>query len=88
MTRTQILALLCAGLAAGMAVLWTVVVPGKAETTEGVQSLLIRHAHPATWAALAVLGILVALDAPAWTRTTAGVVSLVSYAAFLGALVL
>lgn len=88
MTRRQVLAWAGAALAAALAVLWTVVVPEKARTTDGAQSLLIRYGHPATWAALAVLGVLVALDAAPRARTLVGAISLASYAGFLVALAL
>lgn len=88
MARRQLLGWGGAVLAGAMAVLWSFVVPEKAGTTDGVQSLLIRHGHPATWSALAVLGVLVALDAPPRARTLVGAVSLACYAGFLLALVL
>lgn len=88
MTRRQVLGWAGAALATVMAVLWTVVVPEKAAATDGVQSLLIRHGHPATWAALAILGVLVALDAPPRARTLVGAVSLACYSGFLLALAL
>lgn len=88
MTRRQVVAWAGAALAAALAVLWTVVVPEKAETTDGVQSLLIRWGHPATWAALAVLGVLAALDVAPRARSLVGAVSLACYAGFLLALTL
>ena len=88
MNRRQTLGWAGAALAGALAVLWTVVVPEKAEATDGVQSLLIRHGHPATWAALAVLGVLVALDAAPRARTLVGAFSLACYAGFLVALAL
>ena len=88
MTRRRVLGWAGAAVAAGLAVLWWFVVPEKAGTTEGAQSLLIRHGHPTTWAALAVLGVLVALDAPPRARNLVGAVSLGCYAAFLLALAL
>lgn len=88
MARRQLLGWGGAVLAGAMAVLWSFVVPEKAGTTDGVQSLLIRYGHPATWAALAVLGVLVALDVAPRARTLVGAVSLACYAGFLLALTL
>lgn len=88
MTKRQVLGLVGSCAAAGMTVVWVAVVPDKADTTDGLQSLLIRWGHPATWAALAALGLLVALDASPSARKVAGAVSLGAYAAFLAALVL
>lgn len=73
-------------LATGMAVLWTVVVPDRAAEVDGLQELAIRWGHPATWALLAVLGVLVATDAPKGLQTAVGWASLGCYAAFLLAL--
>lgn len=74
--------------AAGMAVLWWFVVPDKADTAGGLHAAAIRYGHPATWSLLALLGVLVATDAPARVRTVVGALSAACYAAFLAGLVL
>jgi len=74
--------------AGGMAVLWSVVVPERAETTAGWRSAAIRYGHPATWALLSLLGVLVAAGAPRRLRSVVGAMSIASYAAFLAAMVL
>lgn len=86
--RRVILGLGGALAAAGMTALWLVVVPDKADTTDGLQSAAIRYGHPGTWALLCLLGMLVAADAPPRARTVVGGLSLASYAAFLAALAL
>lgn len=70
-------------LAGGMAVAWTVVVPDKAAATEGLQSAAIRYGHPATWALLSLLGVLVAANAPHRIRGIVGGMSIAAYAGFL-----
>lgn len=80
------LAVTGAVVATGMAVLWTIVVPERAEATSGVQSAAIRWAHPATWALLATLAVLTAAGAPRWLRSVVGWASLACYAIFLLAL--
>ncbi|MEW1982973.1 hypothetical protein [Pseudarthrobacter oxydans] len=66
-----------------MAVVWTVIVPDKAAQTSGVQELAIRWGHPASWALLAVVGVLVALDAPKRARDGIAITAAACYAAFL-----
>lgn len=77
-----------AAAAAGLTALWCVVVPDKAETTQGLQSFLIRWGHPASWACLTALALLVVADAPPRPRTVAGTAALATYVAFLAALLL
>lgn len=72
--------------AAGMAVLWTVVVPGRAEHVTGLQEVAIRVGHPACWALLAVTGLLVAVDAPRRLRDASAYAAVIAYAVFLVAL--
>ncbi|RWR18050.1 hypothetical protein D8Y24_11785 [Agrococcus lahaulensis] len=72
--------------AAAMAVLWTLVVPEQAAAATGVQQLALRWGHAATWALLAVVGALVALDAAPRLRSALAWASLACYAAFLLAL--
>ncbi|MEW1918619.1 hypothetical protein [Pseudarthrobacter oxydans] len=57
--------------------------PDKAAQTSGVQELAIRWGHPACWALLAVVGVLVALDAPKRTRDGVAIAAAACYAAFL-----
>ncbi len=73
---------------AGMVALWLIVVPDKAQATSGVQSLAIHYGHPAAWACLTVLGLLVAADAPQSCRNVVSWTGLVSYVAFLVSLAL
>lgn len=84
----RVLGVVGAVFAAAMTVLWLVVVPAEAETASGVQEFLIRYGHPAAWALLAVLGVLIAADAPRRLRDAVAYASLVAYLAFLGALLL
>lgn len=77
-----------AAVAAGMAGVWLVVVPGKAEETTGVQELAIRWGHPACWALLAVVGVLVAVDAPRRTRDAVAITAAACYAGFIAGMVL
>lgn len=88
MTGRRRLALLGAGLAAVLAVVWTVVVPDEAIGADGVRAVALRWGHPVSWAALSVMGLLVAADAPGWSRRLAGGVALTAYAGFVAALVL
>lgn len=82
------LGLTLAAAAAGMTGLWLVVVPAKAEQTSGLQEFAIRCGHPACWALLAVVGVLVALDAPKRVRDGAGIAAAICYAAFIAGMVL
>lgn len=75
-----------AAVAAGMTALWLVVVPDKAATTEGVQSLAIRVGHPLSWALLSALGLSVAAGAPRRVRDALAWSALAAYAGFLVAL--
>ena len=86
--RRRALALTGAALSLGMAGLWLVVVPAKVETAAGLQEAAIRWGHPACWALLAVLGVLVAADAPKRARNGVGVAAAVCYAAFVAGMVL
>lgn len=87
-TRRRRIALAGALASAGLAVLWTVVVPDKADETSGLQALAIRWGHPATWVLLSALGVLVATDAPKPARDLVGYASLGCYGAFWAALLL
>ncbi|MFC0483721.1 hypothetical protein [Pseudarthrobacter scleromae] len=82
-SHRKALGLAGAAAAAGMAVVWTVIVPDKAAQTSGVQELAIRWGHPVCWALLAVVGVLVALDAPKRTRDGIAITAAACYAAFL-----
>lgn len=75
-----------AAVAAGMTVVWTVVVPDKADTTSGLQSLAIRWGHPLTWAFLCGLGLAYAAGTPRSVRDPLAWAALASYAVFLAAL--
>lgn len=70
-------------IAAALAVVWILVVPEQAATTTGVQSAVIRWGHPLCWALLAVVGILIAVDAPRRIRDAVALLAAGSYAAFL-----
>ncbi|PKI93161.1 hypothetical protein CW368_02460 [Actinomycetales bacterium SN12] len=72
--------------AAALAVVWAFVVPEQAGTATGAREIAIRWGHPVCWALLAVVGILIAMDAPRRLRDTVAVVAAASYAAFLIAL--
>lgn len=74
--------------AAGLTVLWCFVVPEKADQTTGVQSLAIRWGHPATWALLSGLGVMIAMDSPKPARDTVAYASLACYGAFWAGLLL
>lgn len=84
----RVLGLLGAVAAAGMTVLWVVVVPEKAAATEGLQSAAIRLGHPLSWALLTALGLAVAAGAPKGLRDGLAWAALAAYAAFLLALLL
>ena len=86
--RRRVLGLAGAAAAAGLTALWCVVVPEKAEATQGLQSFLIRWGHPASWACLAGLGLLVAFDASSRVRGAVAAASLVAYASFMAALLI
>lgn len=86
--RRRTLALAGALVAAGMTVLWLVVVPDRADTTSGLQSLAIRYGHPLSWALLTGLALSHAADAPKALRDGLGWGALASYAVFLAALAL
>lgn len=74
--------------AAGMSALWVAVVPDKADSTTGLQSLAIRLGHPASWALLSALGLAVAAGAPKLVRDALAWSALAAYLAFLLALLL
>lgn len=82
------LALTWAAAAAGMTGLWLVVVPAKAEQTRGLQEFAIRWGHPACWALLAVVGVMVAVDAPKRVRDGAGIAAAICYTAFIAGMML
>lgn len=82
------LALAGSVVAAGLSLLWVVVVPDKADTTSGLQALAIRWGHPASWALLSALWVAVATDGSARLRATLGWSALACYAAFVVALLL
>ena len=86
--RRRALGLIGAAMAVALAGLWLVVVPAKVETAVGLQEAAIRWGHPACWALLAVLGVLVAADAPKRARNGVGAAAAVCYAAFLAGMVL
>lgn len=71
-----------------MAGVWIAIVPDKVAETSGLQELAIRWGHPACWALLAVVGVLVALDAPKQIRDGIGIAAAACYAAFLAAMLL
>lgn len=86
--RRRTLALAGALVAAGLTVLWLVVVPDRADTTSGLQSLAIRYGHPLSWALLTGLALSHTADAPKALRDGLGWAALASYAVFLAALAL
>ena len=86
--RRRVLGLVGVVVAAGLTVVWLFVVPEQADQTHGLQAAAIRWGHPATWALLALFGVLVALDAPKPIRDTVAWASLACYAAFWAGLLL
>ena len=86
--RTRRLALAGAVLALIVAIVWTVVVPDKADTTSGLQSAAIRLAHPLTWVLLAGFCATFAMGAAKSVRDFLAWAALGSYAAFLLAVML
>lgn len=72
----------------GLAALWLVVVPERAESTTGVQSWLIRYGHSLCWALLATTAALVLARAPKRAIDLTAWAALAAYAAFLGATLL
>ncbi|WP_106848429.1 hypothetical protein [Blastococcus sp. Marseille-P5729] len=82
------LGLTFAAAAAGMTGLWLVMVPAKAEQTSGLQEFAIRWGHPACWALLAAVGLLVAAGAPKRVRDGAAIAAAICYAAFIAGMVL
>lgn len=70
-------------IAAGMAVLWTFVVPAKAATVTGWQEIAIRWGHPLCWALLAAVGMVFAVDGPRRLRNALAQAAALAYAAFL-----
>ncbi|MDT0166747.1 hypothetical protein Q9R32_14425 [Actinotalea sp. AC32] len=84
--RRRRLGVVGAVVATGAAALWTVVVPERAETATGLREAAIRYGHPVCWGLLAVVGLLVALDAPRRARDAVAYAAGASYAAFLLAL--
>ena len=81
----RVLGIAGAATSAGMTVLWIVVVPEKADATGNVQEFAIRWAHPACWALLTTVGILVASDAPKRVRNPFAYAAAACYAAFVAA---
>lgn len=73
-------------LAAGLAVLWTQVVPDRAATAPPAQAAVIRWGHPACWALLAAAALAWALGAPRRLTETLAWLALGAYGAFLVAL--
>lgn len=84
----RLLGLVGAVVAAGMTLLWLVVVPESAGSTDGVRSWAVRYGHPAAWACLTGLGLAVAAGAPRAVRDGLAWAALGSYAAFVLAMVL
>lgn len=74
--------------AAAMTGLWLLVVPDKAVSTAGLQSLAIRFGHPAAWALLAAFGLSVATGGSRAVRDGLAWAALACYGAFLAALLL
>jgi hypothetical protein len=73
--------------ATALAVTWLVLVPGKADDVEPVQSWLLRYAHPVCWALLAVAAGGWAARAPRLLTQWSARGALAAYVAFLAALV-
>ncbi len=72
----------------GLAALWLVVVPERAESTSGAQSWLIRYGHSICWVLLATTAALVLARAPKRAIDLTAWAALAAYVAFLGATVL
>lgn len=77
-----------AAIAVALAVVWTVVIPERAETATGWQALAIRWGHPLCWVLLAGAAVLFAVDGPPRLRNVLALAAAVSYAAFLAATLL
>ncbi|GAA3856741.1 hypothetical protein [Tessaracoccus defluvii] len=86
--RRTALALAGAALAAGGAVLWSFVVPDRADIAHGLRAAAIRYGHPAAWALLCLWCLLVAARAPVRARAAAAYAALAAYLAFLAGLLL
>ncbi|KRF33394.1 hypothetical protein [Yonghaparkia sp. Soil809] len=73
-------------IALGLAALWLVVVPGKAESSTGVTSWLLRFGHSLCWVLLAATAALWAARAPRRALDLAAWAALAAYGGFLLAL--
>lgn len=74
--------------AAAMTGLWLLVVPDKAESAAGLQSLALRFGHPAAWALLTAVGLSVATGGLRAVRDGLAWAALGCYGAFVAALLL
>ena len=86
--RRRFLGAVLALVATGMTAVWLVVVPEEAQRGGGAREIAVRWGHPACWALLAVVGVLIAADAPERLRRAAAIAAAVCYVAFLAGLVL
>lgn len=77
-----------AAVAAGMTVVWLVVVPEKADQTDGLQEIAIRWGHPLCWALLTVAGVLFAVGGSKRARDIVCYAAAACYAAFLAGVLL
>ena len=77
-----------AAVALALAGLWTVVVPHRADSLDGLQALAVRWGHPLCWLLLAASGVLYAVRAPSALVAGSAWGALGAYVVFLGATVL
>ncbi len=80
------LAATAAVVAAGLAVLWLLVVPDAAREADGLRWMLLRFGHSLTWGLLALAALALALSAPAPAVRWPAYAALACYVAFLAAL--
>lgn len=73
--------------AAGLSVLWLVVVPAQVADATGWRELALRWGHSACWALLALAGATHALRGPRAVVSGAAWAGLAAYVAFLAAMV-
>lgn len=87
--RHRLLLGLIGGLVAlGLAVVWTMVVPGRAETATGLREAILRYAHPACWALLSAAGFVWAFGGPSRVAGGLAQAALATYVAFILAMVI
>ncbi|GAA4402587.1 hypothetical protein GCM10023168_13280 [Fodinibacter luteus] len=72
--------------AAGLSVVWFLVVPDAAEAATGWRAVVLRHGHGACWSLLAASLVVGAADGPSRLRGGLAWAGLGCYVAFLAAL--